>query len=825
MTDVQPIDPLLAHSEPVRLVAWRACAAAPAEPLAWRPIVDRAAPLHAYTPLVDRWVYHFAELVPEPDAPGHSTPRVVPLHELEYRAGGQLYMTNWKVDAGDMFEPPAARGEQFPVPDGLVPMPPHLRDHEAYSYFYVSPIRLDARATQRVLTGLEAHVADRTSRAPGTIYWLPRVAARPLVAAGPDATVPAHDMPFEPSAGESDLLVKRLCVFDPVGVAEGLAYDMRGQVKALDRLRNEPDRAQLRTLAKLVQALAQINALKLDNELEKDEAERVLSRWIRLDEEAVAAAMTRADAAAEALADWLQGVANAWLFLVQAYGDTKDGMDRWFELTEELTEDLAQTGPGRVLIANGGEGLVVPLALVRSALLIDEAKPADVATAFNISTKSHKSYLGIWQSVANVLVARRMDRADQLAKSLNRRFGQDLVEVVQDTGQVRLLLKGAQAHDDAPRVELKFKRLKLLPHWASVMTKGEVAEQYATRFGRTLAVINLGFAIKKLHDAGHASEPDALIAGVGSLISSVSAFRDVIKLCGELATALKILSCVLDMYSSYQGFDKAVGAKDYSAAVGQALVGISAVGTFVSTIVFVDTAAAAIPVAGWVVAAVLTVVAVVGYLITVTTTDSELEIFVKHCYFGNLYEDSPSDPREWSEGKKIGGSREEGGWEGDIARQLRCLFNLLAKFDLLYVAPKILKVRCGALMPGAVLRLDFELLYTKGRGAEKQTHPFRPQLEVLAKPIDGAPTVRQAPGSTDLVDTRRALAHVIEDGRSVFDVSIEWPNYGTEYPDWYRDGAWDHVRSSVSAQLHLGGEHDPRRVPSDGPKQKTFYSA
>jgi hypothetical protein len=191
------------------------------------------------------------------------------------------------------------------------------------------------------------------------------------------------------------------------------------------------------------------------------------------------------------------------------------------------------------------------------------------------------------------------------------------------------------------------------------------------------------------------------------LADLVTAFGIILRVAEKTLAIIGFVSAVLDAIGGV--FDAISMAKrnDYSAMAGYGMVAVgSAVIALGCATVIAGAGASASVVGlplGLVVAIVGGILVAAGWLIAVFTRDSDIELYVNHCYWGKYYGQGSDSPK-WA-------LKPFQNWANDYRVQLEALFNILAGFTVESADYSAVTIRSGMVQPTSKFYLKFECGY------------------------------------------------------------------------------------------------------------------
>jgi len=421
---------------------------------------------------------------------------------------------------------------------------------------------------------------------------------------------------------------------------------------------------------------------------------------------------------------------------------------------------------------------------------------------FQIGRKCASAIIGLWKELAGLHIKMRAkDTAKVLALSLEYITRVQLLEIKVTPTQVLI----SNTEMKMFRVRVDMIEVKVTPRApAEIATWIQDGHKVAKVIGELtlwVEVVNLGLSLKSLvtADPGLATVQAALGA-LGSSMDMYSAVGAILKFAEKPLYIVGGISAVIDVICA--GFDAyaAASRNDYSAMIGYGLgVGLGsamiAVGCFMcaagagssATILGLPPGVLLCVVGGILVAA--------GWIVAVFTADSDIELFVSHCLWGDDYGDG-SDAPSWA-----GGSFSS--WKGNLDRQISAIFNILCAFRLDSADYTAVKIWMGMVNPTSRFYISFECQYNHERW-------FKPQLYVEV----GTKTMVQVGG--DAADLH-AFSFGERDGQKYIQVAAEFPP-GRSVPMLQ----WRYA--SCEVYLDLAGDGSSP-IPSSGAKVPYFIKS
>ncbi|HEU0124223.1 MAG TPA: hypothetical protein VFQ91_27070 [Bryobacteraceae bacterium] len=421
---------------------------------------------------------------------------------------------------------------------------------------------------------------------------------------------------------------------------------------------------------------------------------------------------------------------------------------------------------------------------------------------FQIGRKCASAILGLWKELAGVHIKLRgKDTARALAISLEYITRVELLAVQVTPKHILIATKEQRM----VRLRVEIVTVKVTPQApakiANWIQDGHPVAKVLGELTLWVEIVNLGLSLKSLITADPGlSTVQAALGALGSSLDMFSAVGAMLKFAEKPLFIVGGISAVIDVVCA--GFDAyaAASRNDYSAMIGYGLgVGLGsaliAVGCFTcaagagssATVIGMPPGVLMCVVGGILVAA--------GWIVAIFTADSEMELFVSHCLWGDDY-GSGSDNPNWA-----GGSFRE--WKDNLDRQLTALFNILCAFRLDSADYTAVKIWMGMVNPTSKFYISFDCEYNHGRR-------FKPQLCLEV----GTKTMTQAGGDpADLT----AFRFGEQDGQKYIQVAAELPP-GKDVPMLQ----WRYA--SCEVYMDLSGDAQSL-IPSSGAKVPYFIKA
>lgn len=353
---------------------------------------------------------------------------------------------------------------------------------------------------------------------------------------------------------------------------------------------------------------------------------------------------------------------------------------------------------------------------------------------FQVGRKCAAAILGLWKELAGVHIRMRgRDSAKVLAISLEYISRIELLTV--DVTPTHVLI--TRSEQKMVRLRVEVVTVKVTPRApaeiANWIQDGHKVAEVLGHLTLFVETVNLGLSLKSLITADPGlSSVQAALGALGSSLDMFSAVGGMLKFAEKPLFIIGGVSAVIDVVCA--GFDaySASTRNDYSAMIGYGLgVGLGsaliAIGCYVCY-AGAGTAATGVGVPPGVLLGIIGgILVAAGWIVAIFTADSDIELFVAHCLWGDDYGSGSDDPT-WACGSFAS-------WKGNINRQLTAMFNILCAFRLDSADYTAVKIWMGMVQPTSRFYVSFECQYNHGRY-------FRPQVYVEV----GTQTMVQAGG-------------------------------------------------------------------------------
>jgi len=466
----------------------------------------------------------------------------------------------------------------------------------------------------------------------------------------------------------------------------------------------------------------------------------------------------------------------------------QEDFHKYIKAYAQCCDRLQESTPGKALLASFIEN---NSHFIHKYVLRESVAPEGV---FQVGRKAASAIINIWKELATVHIKLRGRKsASLLVLSLQyiSRLELLVVEITPRSLAVRRI-------EQFVSLNVEIITLKINPglppkKWAAWIQDGHAVSDVVDSITGIVEVVNFALSLKALIDAdGSLESAQAWIGAVGSLADTLDAFGAIMGLAKKTLAKIGFVSAVIDIIGA--GFDmRSMGRRnDYSAMVGYGMVGLGsaviATGCFLEALaVGTSTTIVGLPL-GLVIAIIGGVLIAAGWAIAIFSGDTDREVFVSHCLWGEDYGDGDDNPK-WA----CGSFRS---WKNNLDKQIKALFNLLAAFGLESQGYTKVRIYMGATQPNSKFYINVDARYNLGI-------KHRPKLVVDLK----TRKMRQVGG--DPADLNRVYFGKDKDGRQYIEVEADWPKGKTP------ENAIQHQSCSCKVYLDLNGD-GKQRIPSSG---------
>ena len=339
---------------------------------------------------------------------------------------------------------------------------------------------------------------------------------------------------------------------------------------------------------------------------------------------------------------------------------------------------------------------------------------------FQVGRKCASAIVALWTELAGLHIRLRgKDTARALQLSLEYISRIEMVAIQISPKEVLV----ATVEQKMVRVKVEVITIKVTPQApaqaATWIQDGHAVADFIGRLTLCVEVINLGLALKALitADPGLANTVWAAMGALGSSLDLLSVAGVMMEMSKKSLAVIGGVSAVIDTVCAFKDALGAASRNDYSAMIGYGLgMGLGsaliAAGAYVA---FAGAGTASTGVGappGAILAVVGGILVAAGWVITTFTTDSEMELFISHCLWGEDYGDGSDDPK-WA-----GGSFSS--WKGNLDKQLSALFNILCAFRLDSADYNAVRIWMGMVQPTSKFYIEFHCEFNAGYKLDPQ---------------------------------------------------------------------------------------------------------
>lgn len=343
----------------------------------------------------------------------------------------------------------------------------------------------------------------------------------------------------------------------------------------------------------------------------------------------------------------------------------------------QCLDRLSETGPGKVFL----QKILQDKTYFLHPFLQEDGQPS--GPKFQAWRKGYAAGFAIWKELLMVALEERRGggpAVERLIKSINNLARVPLFKVEFRT-LTRLVSidEGVRVGRNGRPTKIRYTEITYQSEgWRNWIT-ADAFTGLLTRVSAVVEVINLGLALESLLEAtGSEDKIWAAVGLVGSALDTITAFGVLMKMKEMTLRKVSMVSAVIDAVTAVRDASSMVNRGDYSAAVGYGMVSggsaLIAIGCAVG-IAGAQTMWAGVGIVLEVIGAILVAA---GWLLSWLTSESDLEVFVKHCVWGENYR-SGSGSEPWSDGKFADWNEER---PGGLDHQINALLNLTASFTL-----------------------------------------------------------------------------------------------------------------------------------------------
>jgi hypothetical protein len=745
-------------SRPFRLAEWRffwfpAGPAGPTDPLP-DPCPD-GRPEESVAALADRWVYVFRRA-----AAGATVAQL----ECRVDAAGDLACVDLAAARGRRPEPGAPAGRTLMLPISMAGKP------QLYAFF-AARLRLPLAAIEQLKAEVGRLLPTVDLSRPEAFYF--------------------------PLAHPEDMVLRMV---DPLAVAENLNAVYQA---ARDRLVNyvtpnasqsEQERAAvilrqkkilLSTVLKNLLDTDSQNALHLRERFAPGMVEE-MQEFLQHDEDEKKTLEAAVEHAGIALCQWLE---SRWietahqLYRLQPQRD----LTAFFRGYARAVARLKECRAGRAFLA----GMLRNKAHWVRTNVLPEKEELVTDEVYQVFRKNAIALLALWEELVPVaLEVYGKEYINDCVGALYFLSREEFLVVDPLTKQVLLRIGGRPVEQTVELYTVRV-REKAFARWLKGLHESAGLNKVLRNFAQGIELVNLALALKSFFTAeGMAADLKAVIGVIGAAADTITAFQLVLNLTKKSAARVAMVSAIIDMVLG--GWDALEMARrnDYKAMAGYATVAAGSALTAVGLALTMTGGGTATTVVGLPVAGALTLAGIIlvgGGWIVAAYKDSDLQVFVRHCLWGDSYGAGSDDPK-WA-----GGHLHE--WRTNLDRQLAALFNLLAAYTITSEDARQVAIHTSLVLPSSRLSIQFETLFNLNR---------RHQAAVLIDCGKETAVHSDEPVNRVVFEVKRS-----EDHRVTYSVGIGWPA-GPQYQDYM-----DQVSCTCEVSLDLFGDGQ-HKVPGSG---------
>jgi hypothetical protein len=376
----------------------------------------------------------------------------------------------------------------------------------------------------------------------------------------------------------------------------------------------------------------------------------------------------------------------------------------------QCIDRLSETGPGKVFLQKA----LQDKAYFLHPFLLEDGQPS--GPKFQAWRKGYAAGFSVWKEILMVALEERKgggQAVEKLVKSINNLARVPLFKVEFRTlTHLVSVDEGVRVGRNGRQTKIRYTEITYQPDgWRNWITADKFTG-FLTRVTVVVEVLNLGLALEGLLEAtGTEDKIWAAIGLVGSALDTVTAFGVLMKMKEMTLRKVSMVSAVIDAVTAVRDASSMVNRGDYSAAVGYGMVSggsaLIAIGCAVG-IAGAHTMWAGVGVVLEVLGAILVAA---GWLLSWLTSESDLEVFVKHCVWGENYR-SGSGSESWSDGKFADWNEDK---PGGLDHQVNALLNLTASFTLFARNDDYgkLGIHLGLMQPRSKLYIRFDSIFNK----------------------------------------------------------------------------------------------------------------
>jgi hypothetical protein len=384
----------------------------------------------------------------------------------------------------------------------------------------------------------------------------------------------------------------------------------------------------------------------------------------------------------------------------------KDDYHRFITFRAEMIGRLQECAPGRALLSS----LMKNDDYLTRQYILRTSAPDDLR--FQVGRKSAAAIIKVWSEMAALYFKTHGPRDGRVViESLNHIAGFRMVVIGETRKSVRVLRR-----EEFVSIQLTPEALRVntdTAAWADWIQDGHSVGELIGVASKVVEVVNLAWSLKELVDADpDESTPLNVIGTVGSLADTVDAFGVVLRISERPLAAIGLVSAVIDTICGVADANDMAKRNDYSAMVGYGVVATGSALIGLGSAMVLAGVAASSTIAGLPLSMAIAVAGAIlvaaGWVIAVFTADSDIELFVSHCYWGDSYGDG-SDKTKW-------GLVPFRAWQGNLDVQIKALFNIVAGFAVRSTASTYTEVAIasGMLQPNSKVHVNFECGYPLG---------------------------------------------------------------------------------------------------------------
>jgi hypothetical protein len=417
---------------------------------------------------------------------------------------------------------------------------------------------------------------------------------------------------------------------------------------------------------------------------------------------------TEAARRAASLCYWLEGELMQIVQTSYQIFETTD-FSKYIEFYGEMVDRLAESTPGSAFLDNVIEN---KKHFAHKYMLRTSPPDKDV---WEVGRKAASGIFNVWKELASRHFdhRRRPRKLSVIMESMNHISGFRMVGIEPENPKTIRVIRGKELAE----VDVKSRTvtLSLDPNaWAKWVQDGHAIEDLRGSMWVAVEIFNFAWTLDEVLKADREDLTWVDVAGtVGSLADAVDSAA---ALLGEIAekslAKIGLLSAVIDAVCGFADAGEAAQRNDYSAMAGYGLVGTGSAILAVGSILVMVGAAKSVTIlgapAGFVCMVFGSILLAAGWVIAVFTADSDIQLFVSHCYWGEDY-GKGSERTKW-------GMVAFSDWEGNPAVQITALYNILAGFSVRVTGHNFTEVlvSAGTLHRDSKVYVNYEVLYPLG---------------------------------------------------------------------------------------------------------------